>query len=73
MCIFLPECVSAIACAFRWGVALVGEFLYWALLIPLWENIFRCCRYTKRWNSVETLVVKKARFGFVTKFVKFWA
>ena len=26
-----------IACAFRWGVALVGEFFYWALLTPSWE------------------------------------
>ena len=32
-------CVCAIACALRWGVALVGEFLYWALLTPSWENI----------------------------------
>ena len=29
----------AIACALRWGVALVGEFLYWALLTLSWENI----------------------------------
>ena len=27
----------AIACAFRWGVALVGEFFYSALLTPLWD------------------------------------
>ena len=27
----------AIACAFRWGVALVGEFFYWAFLTPLWD------------------------------------
>ena len=25
---------------FRWGVALVGKFLYWALLTPSWVNIF---------------------------------
>ena len=30
-----------IACALRWGVALVGEFLYWELLTPSWENIFQ--------------------------------
>ena len=24
---------------FRWGVALVGEFFYWALLIPLWDPV----------------------------------
>ena len=30
MCILLLEyvCVFAIACALRWGVALVGEFIY---------------------------------------------
>ena len=43
MCIFLLECVCvAIACALRWGVALIGEFLHWALLTPSWKNIFRC-------------------------------
>ena len=24
---------------FRWGVALVGEFLYWALLTPSWDPL----------------------------------
>ena len=32
MCIFLLECVwmceHGIACVFRWGVSLVGDFLY---------------------------------------------
>ena len=26
---------------FRWGVALVGKLLYWALLTPSWVNIFQ--------------------------------
>ena len=26
---------------YRWGVALVGKLLYWALLTPLWVNIFQ--------------------------------
>ena len=26
------QCVFAISCALMWGVALVGEFHYWALL-----------------------------------------
>ena len=39
MCILLLECVCvAIACALRWGVALVGEFIYWALLTLSWEK-----------------------------------
>ena len=29
----------AIACAFRWGVALVGEFFYWASLTPSWDPL----------------------------------
>ena len=33
--------VSWIECSLRCGVALVREFLYWALLTPLWENIFQ--------------------------------
>ena len=46
MCIFyLNVCMFVIACALRWGVALVGEFIYWPLLTPLWENIFRYWRY----------------------------
>ena len=52
MCIFLLECVwmceHGIACALRWGVALVGDFLYWALLTPSWENILRYWRYIRR-------------------------
>ena len=26
---------------FRWGVALVGKLLYWALLTSSWVNIFQ--------------------------------
>ena len=29
-----------ISCALRWGVALIGDFLYWAFLTPPWENHF---------------------------------
>ena len=24
---------------FKWGVALVGEFIYWALFTPLWDPL----------------------------------
>ena len=45
MCIFLLKRVwvfeHGIACALRWGVALVGDFLYWALLTSSWEKYFR--------------------------------
>ena len=44
LCMCLLECVwmceHGIACALRWGVALVEEFIYMALLTPLWENVF---------------------------------
>ena len=33
-------CVVAIACALRWGVALVREFIYWALLTPFMGKYF---------------------------------
>ena len=39
------ECVfdyATIACALRWGVALVGDYHYWALLTPSWDPPFRC-------------------------------
>ena len=32
-------CVCVIACAFRLRVALIGEFLYSALLTPLWDPL----------------------------------
>ena len=57
MCIFLLQwvlmCVFSIACALRWGVALEGEFLYWALLTPSWENIFKYWRCTRRWTHLR--------------------
>ena len=35
-CVF--DCVT-IPCALRWGVALVGDYRYWALLTPSWDHI----------------------------------
>ena len=35
-CVF--DCVT-IACALRWGVALVGDYHYWALLTSSWDHI----------------------------------
>ena len=32
---------ATIACALRWGVALVGDYHYWALLTPSWDPPFR--------------------------------
>ena len=40
-----------IACALRWGVALVGDYHYWHLLTPSWDPPFqvqvRCRRLTR--------------------------
>ena len=61
-----------IVCVLRWGVAPVGDFLYWALLIPWWENIFfGYWRYTGKRNRSKKLVEKKATFGFVLYLVNF--
>ena len=35
MCVFC----AIIECALRWGVALVGVILYWALLTPSWDPL----------------------------------
>ena len=38
-CLFV--CLDVIACALRWGVALVGDYHYWALLTPSWDPPFQ--------------------------------
>ena len=38
-CLFV--CLDVIACALRWGIALVGDYHYWALLTPSWDPPFR--------------------------------
>ena len=30
---------ATIGCALRWGVALVGDYQYWALLTPSWDPL----------------------------------
>ena len=55
-----------IACALRWGVALVGFFSA-RLCSPRHGKIifFRYLRYTGKRNRFKKLVEKKSRFGFV--------
>ena len=67
---FTWMCVFSIACALRWGVAFVGEFIYWALLTPSWENIFKYQRYTGKGNTSKSLVVKKAKIWLIHVFCK---
>ena len=38
----LLECVfvfTTIACALRWGVILIGDYYYWALLTQSWDPL----------------------------------
>ena len=43
---------------FRWGVALLREFNYWALLTSSWDPPFK---YMSRRYSFKTVSTKKAR------------
>ena len=56
MCVLF--CEHGIACALRWGVALVGDFLYWALLTPSWEHISG----TGCWNPANRKHSKNEKF-----------
>ena len=35
----LDVCLIVRPCALRWGVALIGDYHYWALLTPSWDHI----------------------------------
>ena len=45
---------------FRWGVALVEEFFYWALLTSSWRNIFQILEVHKEPKQVEEINCEKA-------------
>ena len=45
-----------IACAFRWGVALVGEFFYWVLLTSSWDPLSGIGRR----RSYEAVIAQEA-------------
>ena len=32
-------CLDVIACVHRWGVSLVGDYHYWALITPSWDPL----------------------------------
>ena len=38
---------------FRWRVALIGKVLYWALLTPLWVNIFQVLEVRPKVSILE--------------------
>ena len=66
-------CVVPSHVPFRWRVTLVGEFNYWPLLTPSWENNFRYLRYTWEWDAFEALEAKKwPELVLFLYFVKIW-
>ena len=50
-------CDDSLHVHFRWGVALIREFNYWALLTPLWDPPFR---YSGRQRSLKVEIMKQA-------------
>ena len=63
--------IHGIACALKWRVALVGAFLYWALLTPSLENIFRYWKYTRRWTHLR-FSWEEGPIWIYLCFCKFW-
>ena len=52
-------CVVPLHVHFRWGLALVEEFNYWALLTLSWDPPFRYREYSGRRRSLEAAFKKK--------------
>ena len=46
---------------FRWGVALVREFFYWALITKSWGNIFQVLEVHKESKQVQQINCEKGR------------
>ena len=60
MHVFYLNVWCAIACVVRWGVALVGIFLCWALLTSSRDPLFMYREFIGRQRSDEAVIVKKA-------------
>ena len=60
-CLFI--CLDVIPCALRWGVALVGDYHYWALLTPLWDPPFKYRSGAGGGPAFGTAHMKKAGLG----------
>ena len=66
-------CVVSLHVHFRWGVALVEEFNYWALLTPSWENNFQVLKVHPGMGHIRGLRGEEmARFSLILCFVKIW-
>ena len=58
---------------FRWGVALVEEFNYWALLTPSWENNFQVPKVLRARGHIQGPRDEgKAKFCLVFVLCKLW-
>ena len=58
---------ATIECALRWGVILVGDYHYWALLTPLWDP--RKCKRVVH----QTLVKYYYKLVFCKKILQKWS
>ena len=54
----------AMACALRWGVTHVGNYLYWALLTLSRDHYFRYRECTGGRRSLEAVFRRKPGCGF---------
>ena len=58
---------------FRWGVALVEEFNYWALLTPSWENNFEVTEVLRARGHIQgPRDERKAKSSLILVLYKFW-
>ena len=57
------------ACALRWGVTHVGNYLYWALLTLSRDHHFRYKERSRRRHSLETAFRRKPNCSFGIDFV----
>ena len=65
-------CVCVIACALRWGVALIGKFSLLAIAHPVVGKYFQVLEVHWGMKPIQELSYEgKARFGFVMYFVNF--
>ena len=62
-------CLGVIACAFKWGVTLVGKFNYWHCS-PRRRKYFKALKVHRGTERIQDLSDEgKARFGLVLYFV----
>ena len=65
--------MCVIACALRWGVALVGEFPLLGIAHPVVGKYFQVLGVHKEPNHIKDLSVKKrSDYDLFSGFVTFW-